>query len=138
VQELPAGSVGPILEGKGRRLQLEGSPGSRPAVIVPGDRLKRRRIVRTAEVTIETEESILLRDTPDRGSSLVWCPRCRRQVEMVTPERAAQIVGVSPPTIYRWVETGRVHFAQDRGQLVICVPTLPSCEAGPHSSLNLA
>jgi hypothetical protein len=81
-------------------------------------------MVRTAEVTIETEENILLRNTPDRGWSLVWCPVCRRRVEMVRPEQAAQIAGVSPRTIYRWAEAGTVHFIEGCGDLLICRPVL--------------
>jgi hypothetical protein len=75
-----------------------------------GGGLKRRRIVRTAEVTIETEEKTTLRDSQERRSALMWCPACRRQVEMVTPEQAARIAGVNERTIYRWVESGKLHF----------------------------
>lgn len=89
-----------------------------------GEALKRKRIVRTAEVTIETEESIVLRASQDRRCSVMWCPNCRRQVEMVTPERAAKIAGVSERTIYRWVEGGKLHFIENAGHLLICVPAL--------------
>src|SRR5260370_8441334 len=79
-------------------------------LLFPGDSLKRKRIVRTAEVTIETEESVVLRTAKGQQTSLMWCPACCRQVEMVTPEQAAQIVGVSTRTISRWVEAENLHF----------------------------
>jgi len=75
-------------------------------------------------VTIETEESIVLRGSPNRSSALMWCPGCRRQVEMVTPEQAAQIAGVSTRTIYLWLESGAVHFVEDREHLLICVSAI--------------
>lgn len=94
-------------------------------LVVPGDSLKRKRIVRTAEVTIETEESVVLRNTKGRQTSLMWCPICRLQVEMATPEQAAQIAGVTTRTIYRWVEAERIHFVEARdAPLLICKTSL--------------
>ena|SRR5262249_36053111 len=85
--------------------------------------MKKRRIVRTREVNIETEEEIALSNQGQR-SRLTWCPACRSQVEMVTPELAARMNGVSALTIYRWIEAGAVHFIEDCGYLLICVPTI--------------
>jgi predicted site-specific integrase-resolvase len=40
---------------------------------------------------------------------------------MVTPDAAAAIAHVSPRTIYRWIELGKVHFAETpEGLLGIC------------------
>jgi hypothetical protein len=76
-------------------------------------------------VTIETEESIALKVGTNRPSTLKWCPACRRQVEMVTPEQAAQIGGVNSRTIYRWVEERNLHFVEARdGPLLICPRSL--------------
>jgi hypothetical protein len=109
-------------------------PASSTGVVVPGEALKRRRIIRTTEVTIETEQNIVLRATPDRRSSLVWCPACRRQVAMVAPEQAAQLLSVSPRTIYRWVDVGSVHFVENFGHLLICLPALALHTAGSDTS----
>jgi hypothetical protein len=124
--------MAPILEGKAggcnRRVVLL----SRAALVVPGDGLKRKRIVRTAEVTIETEEHVIIhRSSGGAHPSLQWCPFCRRQVEMVTPEQAGQIAGVSERTIYRWVEAGTIHFLEDSGHTYVCVPALPARKQ-PH------
>jgi Helix-turn-helix domain len=76
-------------------------------------------------VTIETEESVVVRATKAQQTSLLWCPSCRRQVEMVTPEQAAQIAGVSSRTIYRCVEAGKFHFSQAQdASLLICRSSL--------------
>jgi excisionase family DNA binding protein len=79
-------------------------------------------------VTIETEESTVPRAIQDRRSSVMWCPNCRRQVEFVSPEQAAQIAGVSTRTIYRWVEAGTIHFLEDCGHTYVCVPALTARE----------
>jgi len=88
-----------------------------------GALLKQKRIVRTAQVTIETEERTELREIESR-SALLWCPCCRLEAELVTPERASQIAKVSTRTIYRWIEAGVVHFKEREGHLLICVSAL--------------
>ena len=41
---------------------------------------------------------------------------------MVTPDAAANLAHVSPRTIYRWVESGKVHFTETTdGFLMICI-----------------
>ncbi len=73
-------------------------------------------------MTIETQESVVLRGSSDRRSSLKWCPACRRQVEMVTPEQAARIVHVSEHAVCACIEAGRVHFTETaEGLLLICL-----------------
>jgi hypothetical protein len=76
-------------------------------------------------VTIETEEKAVLRGGQDRHSTLMWCPACRRQVEMVTPAQGARVAGVSERTIYRWVEARKLHFDEvpDR-TMFICLDSL--------------
>ena len=74
-------------------------------------------------MTIETEESVVLRGSPTPPSS-IWCPVCRRRVEMITPELAAQIADVSLRTIYRWVEASTIHFVEGGGISRICASAL--------------
>ncbi|HKS91869.1 MAG TPA: hypothetical protein VJQ83_08065 [Tepidiformaceae bacterium] len=73
---------------------------------------------------IEIEDQTALGRSQDRHGNLMWCPSCRRQVDMVTPEQAGRIAGVSTRTIYRWVEAEAVHFIEDCGHPLICVPGL--------------
>jgi excisionase family DNA binding protein len=88
------------------------------------DGLKRKRIIRTTEVTIETEENVLLRAIANRQSSPMWCPGCHRHVQMVTTEHAAELVGVTPRTIYRWIDDASVHFVENGRHVLICLPAL--------------
>jgi len=97
--------------------------------------VKRKRIVRTAEVIIETEEKLYPAVAAQRRfqrSTLVWCPSCRRQVEMVTPERAAEIAGVSTRTIRRWCVIGKVHASLDgqNATFLVCQSSLGAIRTG--------
>jgi hypothetical protein len=60
-------------------------------------------------VIIETEEKTAPGSNQDQPLDLMWCPACRCRVEMVTPEQAARMAGVSARTIHRWIEAGAVH-----------------------------
>ena len=84
------------------------------------------------EITIETERVLIIKQR--KGSVLTWCPLCARQVPMVKVDEAAVLCGVSARTIYRWVESERVHFAETpQGGLLICPPSL----AGNRPTDNL-
>jgi hypothetical protein len=77
-------------------------------------------------VTIETEEKTVLRGKQDRQSTLMWCPGCSREVEMVTPNQAAQIAEVSTRTIYSWIEAGKLHFREvSDSPFLVCRSSLP-------------
>ena len=103
-----------------------------PSTLIMGESLKKQRIVRTAEVTIETEESVSLQTRLER-TSLLWCAACDCQVEMATPERAARIAGLSPRVIYAGVESGKVHFSElPRGLLLVCLDSLIRATALGH------
>ena len=55
---------------------------------------------------------------------------------MITPEQAAEIVGVSLRTIFSWVEAGRVHFDESPDQLLsICLTSLEGMR-NANSSLS--
>ncbi len=86
--------------------------------------MKRRRIVRTAEFMVETEEKAVVRRRADAGTARLCCPGCGYEVEMVTPERAARMAGVGPRTIYRWVESGKLHFIERDDRLWVCTAQL--------------
>lgn len=81
------------------------------------------RLRRRIEVTVEHEEIILVRR---RGGSVrLWCSDCEDQVSMLRVEDAAALAAVTPRTIYRWVEAGKVHFAEsDQGLVLVCAESV--------------
>ena len=75
------------------------------------------------EITIETERVLIIKQR--KGRVLAWCPICARQVPMVKVDEAAALCRVSSRTIYRWVETDKVHFVETpQGGLLICLSSL--------------
>jgi len=88
--------------------------------------------MRRTQITIESHEVWTVRK-PGRNSAS-WCRECTDPARMLSPEQAAELRGISTRTIYRWVEAGRVHFAETAdGGVSVCVATLPErmCEASP-------
>ena len=81
-------------------------------------------------MTIETEECVLLPPGTQEHANTAWCPSCRQYVRMLTPEQAAPLGGVSPRTIYRWIEANAVHFHEQKGCVLICLRSLPVRTAG--------
>lgn len=81
------------------------------------------RHTKRTEITIETERVMVIRKC--KSSILAWCPTCAKQVPMIKVDEAANLARVSSRTIYRWVETGKVHFAETpEGMLWICLNSL--------------
>jgi excisionase family DNA binding protein len=77
---------------------------------------------RRTEIVTETHEIWVLRR---RGASRRLCGQCVREAQMLTPHEAAVLRGVSQLTVYRWVESGRLHFIETPGgELFVCLASL--------------
>ena len=84
-----------------------------------GETITKRRI----EITVERHQVLTVKTR--RISAAGWCAQCGIKVRMVTAEDASRIARVTPRTIYRWVETGRLHFTESQdGLLLICLKSL--------------
>ena len=71
------------------------------------------------EILIEFEEILVVRGA--NRPVLTWCEECGERVPMLGPELAARFAQVTARTLFRWVETGRLHFIEIRGgALLIC------------------
>jgi hypothetical protein len=82
--------------------------------------MKRPR--RITKFTVETERTYIFRS---RGREIVWCVGCDSEVEMANMGEAATIAGLSELTVYRRLEAGFLHFAEDAdGRLLICLSSL--------------
>jgi excisionase family DNA binding protein len=78
---------------------------------------------KSTEISIETHRVLVISQL--RKSAPAWCFSCRAQVDMVTPDEAAVLAGVSSRTIYRWVEAEKLHFTEmSDGLLRICLASL--------------
>ncbi|OLE19892.1 MAG: hypothetical protein AUI36_35255 [Cyanobacteria bacterium 13_1_40CM_2_61_4] len=45
----------------------------------------------------------------------VWCPRCKKYVQLLKIKKAARVADVSCKTIYRYIEEGKVHSVKIAG-----------------------
>jgi hypothetical protein len=83
-----------------------------------GGAMNRRRRVK---ITVENNLLVVRRSS----QMLVWCPECPAQIQMITPEEAATLAGVSTRDIYRWVEVEHPHFTETpEGRLMVCPNSL--------------
>ena len=88
---------------------------------------------RKAKITVETHRVVLVVDPA--AIQTAWCGLCASMTKWVTPDCAAAMIGVSSRTIYRWVESQRLHFIETpAGLLLICLDSLP--EPGPGAGLT--
>ena len=82
--------------------------------------MKKRRWI--TKLTVETERTFIFRN---RGPSRVgFCDRCGSEVELVAVADAATEAGRSELAIYELIQTGRVHFEDDEGHILVCLSSL--------------
>jgi excisionase family DNA binding protein len=61
------------------------------------------------------------------------CDRCTERSGMITPDEAAALCEVSTRTVYRWLETGAIHFSETVGEgLLICLSSLAATNISPN------
>lgn len=75
------------------------------------------------ETIVEHDEVVVVRRT---GKAVqFWCDECRELVPMVRVEDAAALLAATPRAVYRWVEAGKLHFAEsERGLVLVCAQSL--------------
>jgi excisionase family DNA binding protein len=98
---------------------------NRVAFSTVGGSLKKRVTI----ITVEQERIIEIHWQGQRRESL--CQQCGAEVRMLTPDEAAGLIGVSPPTVCDWAETGRLHFTKTSdGLLLVCLNSLSRLPIG--------
>ena len=78
------------------------------------------RRVRRTEVTIETDEIVVIRRS--QTAIVPLCSQCCGVVPMITTEQATEMVSVNERAIYRWVEEGRIHSLETPEGIVFVCP----------------
>ena len=79
---------------------------------------------RTRRMTITVEkERLLVVSQISRGES--WCEECNARVRILSPAEAAAVAAVSDRTIFRQIESRRLHFTEtSQGAVLICLNSL--------------
>ncbi len=80
---------------------------------------------RKTEITFEIEEIISLRQGGNRLQA--FCPQCQTLVEMLAPQIAAALSGLSEREIFRLIENERVHFVET-DRVFVCRNSLMKSE----------
>ncbi|HEX8653587.1 MAG TPA: hypothetical protein VF708_22410 [Pyrinomonadaceae bacterium] len=74
------------------------------------------------EITLEPGHAYT---TGVRHSAAQWCPTCGKGFRMVSAFAATAMADITFRMLYRWAETGEVHFsATAEGALLICLDSL--------------
>ena len=80
------------------------------------------RTTRRVEITVETDRVWVIRGQQSRFTR---CPGCDDQARMIDVARAAELVRESQRQIFRWIETGQLHFLETPGvPLLVCLNSL--------------
>ena len=91
------------------------------------------RLRRRFRITLTQVNDVTLAGTGGRESW--WCPRCADFVEMLTPEQAAAVAGVSTRHVFRWLEADRLHFVETASlSPLVCLASLPSAAGGADAA----
>jgi hypothetical protein len=78
---------------------------------------------RTFELSIKKKETMSLRALPQ--SVIEWCEGCGHRSQMLKPELAAQVAGITPRDIYRLIEADKIHFTEaGNGWLLVCLDSI--------------
>ena len=97
-----------------------------------GGELKARK---RTEITIETNRLVVV--SSRKVSVMSWCRECDQRTKMITVDEAAGMGGVSSRTIYRWVESERLHFSEtSEGRLLICLESIAAAAFTGLDHLN--
>lgn len=74
------------------------------------------------EISLDIQEEVAVRA---HRISIADCPVCRSEVRMIPANEAAMIAKVTAREIYEIVNSGQLHFTEDRhGLLYICSESL--------------
>jgi hypothetical protein len=77
------------------------------------------KYTRHIEISVERQEVAATRSIA-RGV-LLHCLKCRAKAVMLPVEAAVALAGITPRTLYRWMEEEKVHFIESSdGTVLVC------------------
>lgn len=80
------------------------------------------RSTRSMKITVERERLLVVQR---QKSGEGWCAECSARVMMLRPGEAAAVAAVSDRTIFRQIESHRLHFTEtSQGAVLICLNSL--------------
>lgn len=86
-----------------------------------------RTIRRSVEITVEREYLAIVNQPGSSFTAL--CPECNQDVTMLSAEAAAHSITTTPREIYRWLDSGKLHFQElPTGKVYVCSASLHRLE----------
>lgn len=80
--------------------------------------------MRRTTITTITYEQITIGLLPTTAPKS-WCTDCAARVVWLTPEQAAMAAGCDTRQVYRWIESGALHFTEAEPEAPrLCLPAL--------------
>lgn len=85
--------------------------------------MRKKRLAKSRiEIIVETERTFMIRS---QKATVAFCVDCGQAVDMVTPEAATKLTGISSRAIYQAIEAAKVHFRETPvGLLLVCLNSL--------------
>ena len=63
--------------------------------------------------------------SPRESSVESWCEGCRAHLPMYTPTIAATLTGKNLRTLFRWIESGAIHYVETPdGNILLCLESV--------------
>ena len=82
-----------------------------------------KRALKSLDASVQKREVVIINRpfvSPQKN-----CDKCTEPSGMITPDEAAALCEVSTRTIYRWLESGAIHFSETAAEgLLICLNSL--------------
>jgi hypothetical protein len=79
------------------------------------------KVKRRIEIVTVQEQTIQIPMT----SAEIWCVHCNTPNQMLTPNIAATLSGITLRTLFRWIESGDIHFVEmPEGSIFLCLDSI--------------
>ncbi|HEX6733093.1 MAG TPA: hypothetical protein VF074_23930 [Pyrinomonadaceae bacterium] len=82
-----------------------------------------KRAKRITKFSVETRRTYIFRSRDGLRTS--WCTGCNAEMDLATVAGASDVSGLNEMLIYRLIESGAVHFAEDaESRVLVCINSL--------------
>ena len=85
------------------------------------------KVKRRIEIVTVREQTYRFPETV----AMIWCHDCGTASQMLTPNVAAILSGINLRTLFRWIESGTIHFVETpEGNVFLCLDSVQAKACG--------
>ncbi len=93
------------------------------------------KVKRRIEIVTVREQTYRFSPT----AALEWCDACGTTAQMLPPTLAATLSNLSLRTLFRWIESGDIHFVETPdGNIFLCLASVQAQASTPQAHLKLS